>query len=210
MTLLIGFDADGVLLDSMQPALRIAGGILDLMGMQVEMTGQGDFERHFGAEALKQLVGPHRAGALRMTHRLAMLKAAASMLVFHETLAVVDRQPLPCILITAAFAEGVRTALGPHARLFQSITGFETGRKDELLAAVANQTLCYVTDSVSDLRICQRLEIPTIAVTGGFDSHNDLAAAGADVIASKADELEAALAVYHPTQPKTTKEKQNV
>lgn len=202
----IGFDADGVILDSIRPALSCAGKILDLLGVPVDLSQQGDFERYFGAEALNRLVGHHRAGALRMTHRLAMLRAASSFELFPETLAVVDRQPMPCIVITAAFAAGVRKALGSDAGFFRSITGFETGRKAELLAAVATDLAVYVTDSVSDLRICQRLDIPTIAVTRGFDRAEDLSAGGATVVVSDADELEAALAAYHSNHLQPTKE----
>jgi len=202
----IGFDADGVILDSLGPALTFAGKILDLLGVPADLSKQGDFERHFGAEALNRLVGHHRASALRMTHRLAMLRASSGLALFPETLAVVDRQPMPCIVITAAFAAGVRKALGPDAERFRAITGFETGRKAELLAAVTAEMAVYVTDSVSDLRICQRLDIPTIAVTCGYDRAEDLSAAGANAVATNAGELEAALAAYHPTPLQLTKE----
>jgi phosphoglycolate phosphatase-like HAD superfamily hydrolase len=109
-------------------------------------------------------------------------------------------------MITAAFAAGVRKALGSNAGLFHSITGFETGRKAELLAAVATDLAVYVTDTVADLRICQQLDVPTIAVTRGFDSAEDLSAAGATKVASNAGELEAALAAYHPNHLQLTME----
>jgi phosphoglycolate phosphatase-like HAD superfamily hydrolase len=200
MSALVGVDADGVLLDTRRPAFTVASRILELMGAPDELAEQGDFERFFGAEALDRLVGHSRADALRGTHRLAMLRAAAGVPLFEDTLAIIGRQPLPCVVITAAFAEGVRTALGGHAQLFQSITGFETGRKSELMATAASRLRVYITDSVSDLRICQRLEIPTIAVTGGYDKADDLIAAGADLVASTPGELEIALARFHPQQ----------
>ncbi|MBP2560092.1 phosphoglycolate phosphatase-like HAD superfamily hydrolase [Neorhizobium galegae] len=200
MSAFLGFDADGVLTDSRRSAFGAASKILALLGAPEELSEQGDFDRLFGAEALDKLVGHHRADALRGTHRLAMLHASASLPLFEATLAVIGRQPLPRIVITAAYADGVRTALGRHARLFDSITGFETGRKAELMAAMASRMRVYVTDSLSDLRICQRLNIPTIAVTGGYDKAEDLIAAGADLIATTPGELEIALARFHPQQ----------
>ncbi|MCA8929631.1 MAG: hypothetical protein KDC18_16315 [Alphaproteobacteria bacterium] len=202
----IGFDYDGVLGNSRRHAYKFANDILALMGAEEMLVEQGDFERLFGAAALDRLVGHRRADALRGTHRLAMLRAAREVPLFTETLAVIDRQPLPCILITAAYAEGVSAALGDRAHIFRSITGFETGRKAEIMATVADQLLTYVTDSVSDLRICQRLDIATIAVTGGYDKAEDLIAAGADLIASTPGELDEALARFHPTQTLNMKE----
>ena len=150
----IGVDADGVLLDSRRHAFTFASQILELMGAPADLAEQGDFERLFGAEALDRLVGHHRADALRGTHRLAMLRAAARLPLFDKNLAVIGLQPLPCVVITAAFAEGVRIALGHNARLFRSITGFESGRKGESMGRFASRLCVYVTDSVSDLRIC--------------------------------------------------------
>ena len=200
-----GFDADGVLLDSRCYAYTAANGILALMGAEERLADQGDFERLFGAAALDRLVGHRRADALRGTHRLSMLSAARGIPLLVDTLAVVERQSVPCIVVTTAYAEGVRTALGQHARLFQSITGFETGRKSEIMATVADRLKVYATDTVSDLRICQHFDIPTIAVTGGYDKTSDLIAAGADLIALIPDELDKALAQFCTQQPKSVK-----
>lgn len=202
----IGLDYDGVLGNSRRHAYKFANDILALMGVEDMLVEQGDFERLFGAAALDRLVGHRRADALRGTHRLAMPRAARDVPLFTETLAVIDRQPLPCILITAAYAEGVSAALGDHARIFQSITGFETGRKAEIMATVADRLKVYVTDTITDVRICQRLNIATIAVTGGYDKAEDLIAAGADLIASTPGELDEALARFHPKQTLNTKE----
>ena len=202
----IGFDADGVLLDSHAPALQAVRRLLVLLGVTAQLGSQGDYERHFGPEALNRLVGKEHAGALRMAHRLAMRQASAGLPLFHDTLAVVDRQPVPCIVITAALAEGVRTALGTDARLFQSITGFEIDRKPKLLAAAANRLRVYVTDTIADIQICQSLRIPVIAVTWGYDAANDLAAANPTAIARTADELATFLARFHFDQHSKIKE----
>ena len=203
---IIGFDADGVLLDSRDQAFKVATGIRALLGANGELAEQGDFGLLFGVEALAELVGHHRADALRATHRLAMLRAAGQILRLEDTLAVVARQVMPCVVITAAYAEGVSIALGHHARIFQSITGFEAGRKSEIMATFASRLRVYVTDSISDLRICQRLGVPTIAVAGGYDKAEDLSAAGADHVASTPGELEEALAQFHPQQTSHMKE----
>jgi phosphoglycolate phosphatase-like HAD superfamily hydrolase len=203
---MIGFDADGVLLDSRVPTFNAASKILGLLGVTAELANHGDYERYFGAAALNRLVGQEHAGTLRMTLRLTMRQAARSLPLFHETLAIVSRQRMPCIVITASLAEGVRAALGPQARLFQSVTGFETNRKSDLLAAVADRLELYVTDTVSDIRMCQELGIPTIAVIGGFDGLEDLAAAKPTLIARNADELAAALTTFDPQKTSITEE----
>lgn len=202
---IIGFDADGPLLDSRLPAWRYASQILELLGTRKNIASQRDFELHFGAEALNQLVGEDHAGALRMTHRLAMSKIAPSLPLFSEALAVASSQPLPRIIITAALAQGVRTALGSSAEIFQSIMGFEKGRKPMLLAAVADRLRVYVTDTTSDIRICRSLGIPVIAITWGYDTSDDLAAAEPTAIAGTAEELAAALARFHTTPTETKK-----
>lgn len=77
--------------------------------------------------------------AASMSHRSAMRRAASGLPQFPASLAVADRQPLPSIISTTALALDVRTALGPHAGLFEWITGFKMGCKPGLLGSVAHR-----------------------------------------------------------------------
>jgi hypothetical protein len=102
----MGFDWDGVGSNSRRHAHNVANGIMALLGAEELLVGQGDFDRLFGAEALVRLVDHRRAEALGGTHRLAMVRAARDVLLVNETLAVIGRHPPPCIVNTAAYAEG--------------------------------------------------------------------------------------------------------
>lgn len=192
----IGFDADGVLVNSRGPAWRAAEKLLAIFGTNVQISSQAEFERHFGAVALDALVGDDQANVLRMAHRLALRHAAPNLPVFTDTLAVVGRQPWPCVVVTAALAQGIKTALGTHAGLFESVFGFEGGRKPGLLAALADSIVVYVTDTVADCRMCEAVGIPAVAVTWGYDTFADLEAARPYAIVHNAADLSAALSHF--------------
>jgi phosphoglycolate phosphatase-like HAD superfamily hydrolase len=185
----VGFDADGVLLDSMNAAWRAAERTLRAFGVAANINSPEKMERAFGHVAQDRLVGPQHAAMLRQFHRLIMRQSAASIGLFHEALAVVERLPPPRILVTAALADGVAISLGGHARLFDEIVGFETGRKPELLAQFAPRLRGYVTDTACDISDCKALGIPVIGCCWGYDTLLTIEMAGPDAIAGTPAQL---------------------
>ena len=179
----VGFDADGVLVDSRDFAWRAAERVLASFGVTASIASPEAMEAAFGHAAQTALVGARHAGTLRMAHRLVMRHSAADIGLFHETLAVVDQIAARRILVSAALAEGIATCLGDHARLFDEIVGFETGRKPDLLARYAPQLAIYVTDTAVDITDCKALGIPVIGVAWGYDGRAALEAAKPTAIA---------------------------
>jgi phosphoglycolate phosphatase-like HAD superfamily hydrolase len=185
----VGFDADGVLVDSRAFAWRFAERVLATFGIAASIASSETMETAFGPAAQSALVGQQHAGVLRMTHRLAMRHSAAEIGLFHDAISVVERVPVSRLLITAALGDGIATCLGDHSQLFDEIVGFESGRKPELLAQFAPRLSVYVTDTSIDINDCKALGIPVVGVCWGYDTRNSLEAAGPDAIAETPEQL---------------------
>lgn len=197
----VGFDADGVLVDSRAFAWRAAERVLASFGVTASIASPEAMEAAFGHAAQNALVGARHAGTLRMAHRLVMRHSAAGIGLFHGALAVVARLPARRILITAALADGIATCLGDHAGMFDEIVGFESGRKPDQLARFAPHLSAYVTDTAVDIKDCKALGIPVIGVSWGYDGRATLEAAGPTAIAETPAQLLAL--INHVTMEKT-------
>ena len=197
----VGFDADGVLMDSRDFAWRAAERVLASFGVTTSIASPEAMEAAFGHAAQSALVGARYAGALRMAHRLVMRHSAADIDLFHGALAVVERLPARRILVTAALADGIATCLGDHTGLFDEIVGFENGRKPDLLARYAPHLATYVTDTAVDIKDCKARGIPVIGVSWGYDGRATLEAAGPTAIAETPSQLLAL--INHLTMEKT-------
>lgn len=193
---LVGFDADGVLIDSRAAAWRAAERILAAFGESASINSTEEMALAFGHIAQNALVGSEHAGSLRMMHRLLMRRFAGDLPLFEDVLAAIANLDTPRVLVTAALADGVTTCLGPHARLFDEIVGFESGRKPELLARLVGRASVYVTDTITDIQICKPLGLPTVACAWGYDGRALLQAAKPDAIVDTASELAAALKTF--------------
>jgi phosphoglycolate phosphatase-like HAD superfamily hydrolase len=184
------FDADGVLLDSIMISMDLSAGILGLFGDDEPIQNRAEQLRRFGQEAQKDLVGAEYAPTLRAMHRLLMRHHARRIPHFAPVLAAAGRVREPCRIVTATFAEGVRIALGGQAALFSQIEGRESGTKHDVLRrAVTGTSSIYVTDTVSDVRTCQNLGVPAIAVTWGYDDAARLASVDPEYLVDSADDL---------------------
>lgn len=190
----VGFDYDGVIVNSRSAAWSAAERILASFGIVVPIDSSKTMEEAFGHAAQDALVGAEHAGALRMAHRLLMRHRACDLKLFDDIIAVVANVEAPKILVTAGLADGVKRRLGRTASLFDEIVGFESGRKPDLMAQRVGRLGVYVTDTVSDIEICRALGLPVIACTWG--THDDvqmLAEARPDAIANNAAGLASVL-----------------
>ena len=190
---IVGWDADGVLLDSNAVACKAAEDIVALFQPGARIASRLEYRAVFGGDAHARLVGPKNAATLRAMHRLLMRARAPQVPLFEECLGVLRRLRSRPILITAAFADGVRHVLGAHASLFVDIRGREVGPKEQLLAGAASTMSAYVTDTVRDVNRCRECGIPVIAVTWGYDTADALRSASPDFLAGSTLELEQAL-----------------
>lgn len=185
----LAWDADGVVVNSRAAAWCAVGDIVGLFQDRPTISSAEDRTRVFSRSAQAEIAGEDGAETLRELHRLLMRKRANTVAVFDGVLDIVARLERRPPLITAAYAEGIRGALGNKADLFSDIQGCERGPKETLLARAAQQGLrWFVTDTVADLRRCKANGVKTIAVTWGYDAAADLIAADADVtVCSPAD-----------------------
>lgn len=190
----LAWDADGVLVDSRAAAWRGVEDIVGLFRDRPAISSAEDRTRVFSRAAQAEIAGEDGTETLRELHRLLMRKRAHTVAVFDGVLDIVARLERRPLLITAAYAEGIRNALGDKADLFSDIQGCERGPKEQLMAQAAQQGLkWFVTDTVTDLRRCQAAGVRTLGVAWGYDPARDLIAAGADVMVSSPAELARAL-----------------
>ena len=185
----VGFDADGVLIDSQHVAFKAAEDIAALFGQATKVTSRVAYNEVFGSSAQVRLVGEDNTATLRAMHRLVMRARAEHVTLFEECFPIVRRMRRPPLVITAAFASGVRRALAGHAKLFVDIRGREYGSKEALLAAASQAMKLYVTDTVRDIERCRACGIPVAAVTWGYDAAEDLGRANPDVLVRNPLEL---------------------
>ena len=186
----LGWDADGVLVDSRSVAWRAAEEIAALFGKRLRITTAEHKARVFGRRALGLMAGEDGAPILQAMHRVVMRDRARNVGVFRDVLdiaASLDERPR---LITAAYSSGVRKALGPYVSLFRDIAGCEIAPKDALLATAAAAGLkWFITDTVTDIHRCRASGVKVIAVGWGYDLPAELVAAGPDEIAVTPAEL---------------------
>ena len=180
----VGWDADGVLIDSRAVAFNVAEDVVRLFGHQVQITSRDAYNAAFGTEAQKRLVGEENTATLRAMHRLLMRARAGEVGIFTNCLAVIRQMRERPLVITAAYGAGIKHALGDNARFFLDIRGRESGRKEALLErAVAAGLKFYVTDTVRDITRCRDCGITVIAVAWGYDPLERLVHANPDFIA---------------------------
>lgn len=184
------FDADGVLLDSSRLAWSAARDILSLFG-EAPCIDNGDaYRRHFGRDGQIRVSGEDGASALRAMHRVLMRHRCDSVRSFADVLDVAKRLTIPAVIVTGAYATGVRRTLGSSAANFRDIFGREHGPKAELLARFATGgSEIYICDTVKDVMLCRRLRIRCVAVTWGYDTAGDLASCCPDYLLGSAAEL---------------------
>jgi phosphoglycolate phosphatase-like HAD superfamily hydrolase len=187
--MMIGFDADGVIVNSRRRAWQAVEDIIACFGTRVAIRSQEQLDAQFGPKGLARLVGPGHEPTLRQVHRLVMRHAAGAISLFDEIIPVIEALPGRKLLITAALGDGIARCLGRHARHFEAIVGFEQGRKPDLLARHASRLAVYVTDTAADIIDCRALGVPVIGCRWGYDSLAALERARPDVIAERPADL---------------------
>jgi phosphoglycolate phosphatase-like HAD superfamily hydrolase len=186
----IGWDADGVLVDSREAAWDAAKRIAALFGDTGPIDCYESYISVFGRGAQAALVGEEHSEVLRAMHRLVMRTLAHKIKVFVEVLDIPPKLKLPSVLATSAFAAGIRAVLGNHAGLFSQVRGREEGRKVDNLKYFADTGLAvYITDGVRDLEICKKLHVPTIAVAWGYTPIEVLRQSQPDFAAATPEDL---------------------
>lgn len=203
----LAWDADGVVIDSAPTAWRAAEDLAGLFGKRPSIASPIEHRAVFGRDAQDRLAGEDGADALRAMHRVLMRHRAGDVALFDEALAVAARLELRPMLITAAYAVGVRLALGSQIGIFSDVVGREAGPKTELIATAArNGVGWFITDTVADLHRCRACGVRTIAVAwGGYDTREALARMAPDFFVETPRELAETLSELAFLQPETRK-----
>jgi len=174
----LGFDADGVVVNSEPVSWWAAEDILSLFGPRPSIGSRAEHLRLFDREAQAAIAGADQA-SLRSVHRLLMRSRAKEVLVNRDVLSIVAQLARRPVMITAAYAERIKMVLGAELARFARIIGREDGNKEVLLAQAAAQGLSwFVTDTRRDIERCRACGLHSIAVGWGYDSPADLERAG--------------------------------
>lgn len=197
----LGFDADGVILDSETNCWRSSEDILALFGPKPSIRSRADHNHLFGRDAQARIAGPDHA-TLRSLHRLLMRTRAESVTLHRDVLSIVAQLTSKPIIFTAAYADGIARALGKESEYFDRIVGCESGPKDKLLAqAAAHGLKWFVTDTRRDIERCHACGLQSIAVGWGYDHRSDLMAATPNVFVNNPQQLASILAELSLLKP---------
>jgi phosphoglycolate phosphatase-like HAD superfamily hydrolase len=190
----LGFDADGVVVNSEPVSWRASEDILALFGPRPMIGSRADQLRLFGRQAQAEIAGADDA-VLRSLHRLLMRSRANRVSVHRSVLSIVAQLACKPVMITAAYAEGITLALGGEVALFTRVMGREEGAKETLLALAAAQGLAwFVTDTRRDVERCRACGVRSIAVGWGYDASSDLRSATPDFFVPNPEQLAGTLA----------------
>ncbi|MFN3325583.1 MAG: HAD family hydrolase [Bryobacteraceae bacterium] len=190
----LGWDADGVVVDSKAVAWGAMEDIASLFRDRPQILSAADKTAAFGPQAQVGMAGEDGAPTLRSMHRILMRHRTHKIRLFDDALDLVARLVSRPWLITAAYSGGIREVLGRRAGLFRSIRGCEDGPKDRLIAEAADTGMAwYVCDTVVDVRRCRESGVSVIAVGWGYDDCAELIAAGPAMLARTPRDLEVAL-----------------
>jgi phosphoglycolate phosphatase-like HAD superfamily hydrolase len=188
---LLGFDLDGVLVDSRAEAFLAAERLAAVFKVPAKVGSMHDYRETFGAIEAAYL--PERAdrGTLRALHRLAMRAQAAALPLFDAVIDLLPRARVPSCVISSALRGTVLTALNRRGAGAFPVLAHEDGLKEENLARWSkDRRAAYVTDNVRDVEHCHRCGVTAVGVAWGFDHPADLLAAGVSWLAGSADELD--------------------
>lgn len=178
----IVFDADGVVVDTLSLAMQAQHEILALLGVDVHIRNRQDMKREFGDASLNNRYGEKGAFTVKTLHPLVMRQRLieAGDQTFRAVVDVVCQRGRKPTIVTASFAEGISSALGPHRRCFGSILGRELGRKIDLMQQLKDEIgrYVYVCDTTRDVERCLQVDVPSVGVAWGYDAEADLRAAG--------------------------------
>ena len=190
----LGFDADGVVVDSEPISWQAIEDILALFGPRPTIRSRAEQLRLFGRQAQAEIAVADDA-VLRSLHRLLMRDRAKKVSVHRSVLSIVAQLVCKPVMITAAYAEGIALALGDEVALFTRVMGREEGPKETLLAQAAAQGLnWFVTDTRRDVERCRACGVCSIAVGWGYDTPADLKRVDPDLFVSTPEQLTGTLA----------------
>ena len=184
------WDADGVLIDSRQVAWDSAREIVSLFHPVAQINTREDYLSHFSIQRQIALVGEEESKTLRAMHRLLMRHRSERSKVIEEVIRIARLLTIPSVIVTSAFAEGIRRILGVNVQIFEDISGREIDRKSDLLPhTAAKSRSVYITDSGKDIETCHAINLDSVGVGWGYYAFDEIEAANPTFSVSTPHEL---------------------
>jgi phosphoglycolate phosphatase-like HAD superfamily hydrolase len=187
-------DFDGVVGNSLPIALNIIHEIVRLFDNSERVTSFEDYKRLLGKNTTLKGIAPEQTETLRELHRIIMHHRGNEIELFTDVLHVYSYLKRKPLISSSSYSGTIRKALGKHADAFDAVHGFDSGKKETVLAQLKNKVdFIYITDSKIDIRRCHEVGVPVIAVSWGYDSVETLQNAKPDFLAANCVELKTIL-----------------
>ena len=175
-SILIVWDADGVLIDSREVAWKCAEQILSLFGLSISITNQEEYRKCLGVNQASPWFSEAECATLRELHRMLMKRSGKLVRVVEDVAEMAGRLAEPSVVVTSAYASYVHEALAERGKFFNRISGKEEGKKSEILQKLVEEgyrMILGITDTTTDVKRYQKLGIKPILVTWGYETAND-------------------------------------
>lgn len=187
-------DFDGVVGNSLPTAINVVREIVGLFDKSEPVNSFEDYRRLLGKNTVLKGVTPEQTETLRELHRIVMQHKGSDIKLFSGVLRVYSQLKRKPFISSSSYSCTIRKALGKHADAFEAVHGFDSGKKENVLAQLKNDMdFIYITDSKIDIKRCREVGVPVIAVAWGYDSAETLQNAKPDFFATNCKQLKTIL-----------------
>lgn len=183
-------DFDGVVGNSLPTAINVVREIVGLFDKSEPVNSFEDYRRLLGKNTALKGVTPEQTETLRELHRIVMQHKGNEIKLFSGVLRVYSQLKRKPFISSSSYSGTIRKALGKYADAFEAVHGFDSGKKENVLAQLkSDMDFIYITDSKIDIKRCREVGVPVIAVAWGYDSVETLQNAKPDFFAANCKEL---------------------
>ncbi len=183
-------DFDGVVGNSLPTAINVVREIVGLFDKSETVNSFEDYRRLLGKNTVLKGVRPEQTETLRELHRIVMQHKGSEIKLFSGVLRVYSLLKIKPFISSSSYSGTIKKALGKYTDAFQAVHGFDSGKKENMLAQLKNDMdFIYITDSKIDIKRCREVGVPVIAVAWGYDSVETLQNAKPDFMAANCKEL---------------------
>lgn len=189
-TQIVVSDFDGVVGNSLPIAINVVREIVRLFDKSETVNTFEDYRRLLGKNTELKGIASNQTETLRDMHRIIMQHKGSEIKLFASILDVYSQLKRKPFISSSSYSGTIKKALGKHVDVFETIHGFDSGNKENVLKQLKNKMdFIYITDSKIDIRRCREVGVPVIAVSWGYDSIETLNEAKPDFIVANCKDL---------------------
>lgn len=177
------WDFDGVLCDSLEIAFKTHNKICAEYNKELKVRDKMQYMNLINSkQGLSTLLDKEELEQYFSEHRNEMYKRRYELRMFNDVMEIIQKTPVPSIIITATYEKLVKDVLKNNSYkcdIFQYIAGIETGTtKTERLKYLIEKInidedkIIYIGDSLTDVEFCNNQNIKMIAVSYGYCPKN--------------------------------------